>query len=109
MTVVSILSVFYVVTRSAMLQKPHGQILDCDRWFVQKPEARGMHTGSAAPRHRSAVPAHWLPRLTKDANASPKSLCQRESGGRFSTMSPAAHKMRFSSSARVASLSGQRI
>jgi hypothetical protein len=35
--------------------------------------------------------------------------CQRDSGGRFSMMSPIAQAMRFSSSARATSLSGQRM
>lgn len=41
--------------------------------------------------------------------ASAKSGCQRESAGRFSMMSPAAQAIRFSSCARVVSLSGQRM
>lgn len=42
-------------------------------------------------------------------NASEKSGCQRDRAGRFSMMSPAAQAMRFSSCARVVSLSGHRM
>ena len=49
------------------------------------------------------------PSFTYAAKASAQSGCQRESGGRFCVMSPAAQAMRFSSSARGTSLSGQRM
>lgn len=42
-------------------------------------------------------------------NASAQSGCQRDRGGRFSIRSPAAQAMRRSSSARLTSLSGQRM
>jgi hypothetical protein len=46
---------------------------------------------------------------TKAVNFAEKSLCQRDSGGRFSMTSPIAQAMRRSSSARGTSLSGQRM
>ncbi len=47
--------------------------------------------------------------LENSVKAAAKSGCHRDSGGRFSTMSPAPHRMRLASISRVTSLSGQRI
>ena len=52
---------------------------------------------------------HVTPSSTNRLKASAQSGCQRDSGGRFSMMSPIAQAIRFSSSDRVTSLSGHRM
>ena len=49
------------------------------------------------------------PLATTALNASAWAGCQRDNGGRFSTISPAAHRIRCASSPRGTSLSGHRM
>ena len=72
-------------------------------------EAEFKHMFRFLVRRTYALALRGYPFFTKASKACAWSGCQRESAGRFSTMSPAAQRMRRSSSGLGASLSGHRM